>query len=1410
MMGVCEHLIPDDFLVNYKSKNNVEKLNYLINTLTLNIRGKMNNPDVKSQLDLLGIEQNKSLISHEKNFYKLHAVNEELKALQGTTNLENSKSFQEAIVSSLPSIIDFCTALIAARSENNAGLHSNQNLFEIKKTEISNEIDDWEKTLSDMCQHSEEQLKKNQFVIDYTDSSFKDNFMLSKAFSVPLENSFYFSLKQHSTTEMDTFFECKNLTTYHELYARRRLQHYDTNLQQITTFKCMTGDNLKVDKLIENYDTWKNKVDTVKHLFLNIFFKQEDVEDDRYKMLNGLFDISAEINLSPPLKKLYQEYISNPQNLPSNEGNLNLDNAIQNLHQHRENFLDYINTINKKFYTSVFSKLNELPTAENKRKFCTEVQMNTTVDEAYIHIQLNKCLTFFDLSGNHQEVPNGEKIKKIFSFFMRKLHFNNNFDSSDKGKAYNTLGNSLYQLFMKCNRGFQTLPVLYTMFAESMEDIVTSTTTNFDIAKDADTAAKYWRMHVQSFLSYVCGSKCSEAFLQLMSTINNEQQGTSNTAASGTNVEDPTVVTDEGNNLKSKYSTSSTSRKSNETHYTSSNCTSSSTTKPTGNRNRRNKSNNKQGDNEKENSEKFSTTTCKNSSSTSKSSAKKKTSKATESTKENQHKPSGTAQSAKYHTQSSSTQKKKSKSSGEKPEVVIDLCSSDSDDEEDSDEQMEESVFYSNHECFKILCVIYDFFTKKSIGDLSETYVTCNNKGVPPFDTIQYLKEVSQLLDEDVKFQNLLKSINENISNTITGGLVDYWMKGVLHDTIFILTDEKLKDEYNKFYNNKRPKQRYKSAKTNMANYWENLFFDFRDKINVDISTDIMKEKFCKCLTGLDMTVKPDKYFNEKKDSKIFWKVKSFKHVILKIGENCNIDSKNLEEFNDENSDKKKRKSYASQSQRFGSNVGNQKKNRTKYSVAKNKRNTNKASKKKNRYEDLNSGNSLSTNSSTSYISSSSDSDNQKKNRNASSTYSNLPRQTNTKFTEVFSSSYSSSSDDEVSSERCTDSTDKNTGNFSNNNNVGTEGESKFQNEKSSTPSADFSEEKESNTAGDDTEVIYQSIQHNNETGTKLLKCSTSSAIMHSVFELVKNFYMKLVQVVDAKNIDKVQCVNAYFRSQYKFDPTQRFEGRDYGKIIPRIRKEMFQKLFFYLLHNRNAGPLLTQGKSRSNFSRHISVGLHLHFAVSLYGILTAPDNKGGKIEAYIVGASPDYFAKLDNNNNNAEKTWPILYMGIIENTIELRDLKVKYVTMLWKEMLLKIKGKYINKCDSITLIEKKLDQDDYESAKLMNFNYSSGNVTDIGKYRDMEILSAGNESENGNNLMECTFEFGKMTCDVENPHVKVEVFDPEENFDLLLVNDNILQMKLPFTESWINVGQVSNATASESGFEWWKKAFGG
>lgn len=46
-----------------------------------------------------------------------------------------------------------------------------------------------------------------------------------------------------------------------------------------------------------------------------------------------------------------------------------------------------------------------------------------------------------------------------------------------------------------------------------------------------------------------------------MSTKNNVQQGNSNTAASGTNFEDPTVDTDEGNNLNSRDSRSSTSKK---------------------------------------------------------------------------------------------------------------------------------------------------------------------------------------------------------------------------------------------------------------------------------------------------------------------------------------------------------------------------------------------------------------------------------------------------------------------------------------------------------------------------------------------------------------------------------------------------------------------------------------------------------------------------------------------------------------------------------------------------------------------------------------------------------------------------------------------------------------------------------
>lgn len=501
MMSVLDHLIPDDFFSNYKLKNKVGRENYLINTLTVNIRKKMNNPDVKSQLHLLGIEQNRSSSSYEMYFYNLRAVYEELIALQGTTNINNNTEFGRAIISSLPSIIDFCTALISPISNYNLCLCENYNLFEINETNKSNESNYWEETLSKMGQHSKEQLTNRQEVVDYTDSNNKNNFMLSKAFSLPLEKCFHFNSQQHSTTEMDKFSKCDKPTTYHELYARRRLQHYNTNLQQITTFACLTiKNNFKVETIIENYDEWRNKVDTVKNLFVRAFSKNNDEETNSISLLDGLFDISAEINVSPPLQKLYQEYISNPKNLPSNEGNHNLGHAIRNLDEHREKFMNYINRINEIFYISVKSKLTMLETADNQRKFSADVVIHKNSSQEYIHYHLNNRLTLFDLSGKHQMVNSLTDIRKPLTTITRILHIDHNKDASNEGKAYNILGNSLFQLLKMCFRNFKAFPVLYTMFTEWFVDSMSSKRKRFEVTTNADSAHKYWRRHMKIYL----------------------------------------------------------------------------------------------------------------------------------------------------------------------------------------------------------------------------------------------------------------------------------------------------------------------------------------------------------------------------------------------------------------------------------------------------------------------------------------------------------------------------------------------------------------------------------------------------------------------------------------------------------------------------------------------------------------------------------------------------------------------------------------------------------------------------------------------------------------------------------------------------------------------------------------------
>ena len=55
-----------------------------------------------------------------------------------------------------------------------------------------------------------------------------------------------------------------------------------------------------------------------------------------------------------------------------------------------------------------------------------------------------------------------------------------------------------------------------------------------------------------------------------------------------------------------------------------------------------------------------------------------------------------------------------------------------------------------------------------------------------------------------------------------------------------------------------------------------------------------------------------------------------------------------------------------------------------------------------------------------------------------------------------------------------------------------------------------------------------------------------------------------------------------------------------------------------------------------------------------------------------------------------------------------------------------------------------------------------------------------------------------------------MKVLDPEEKFKLRLLNEDILQMNLPFTGKWINIGQAADVDVQAAGYGWWKKAFGG
>lgn len=114
------------------------------------------------------------------------------------------------------------------------------------------------------------------------------------------------------------------------------------------------------------------------------------------------------------------------------------------------------------------------------------------------------------------------------------------------------------------------------------------------------------------------------------------------------------------------------------------------------------------------------------------------------------------------------------------------------------------------------------------------------------------------------------------------------------------------------------------------------------------------------------------------------------------------------------------------------------------------------------------------------------------------------------------------------------------------------------------------------------------------------MKCTTSSSIMPSVFHLVKKYYKVLLKLVDEEEKNIAQIVNEYLRPKYKFDPSKKFEDTECGRIVIKNRNDMFWKLFAYLLHKRHEGPLLPQEDRKQNFSRHISVGLHLHFAISL------------------------------------------------------------------------------------------------------------------------------------------------------------------------------------------------------------------
>lgn len=184
---VLDPLLPDNYLEEYKLQESWERGNYLMNLLYVHLQLKMNNQKVKSQFDLLGLEQNNNSTEVRRQIYELHVVSEELKALKPTTTSTDMQDYQKIIKESLPPIIDFCTSIIAPRTKMDQYLLHHHELFDSHKYNKSKPNNNWILTLQAMSIHSQKQIndsaKKNNNGLDFLEENgipSNNNFLLSK------------------------------------------------------------------------------------------------------------------------------------------------------------------------------------------------------------------------------------------------------------------------------------------------------------------------------------------------------------------------------------------------------------------------------------------------------------------------------------------------------------------------------------------------------------------------------------------------------------------------------------------------------------------------------------------------------------------------------------------------------------------------------------------------------------------------------------------------------------------------------------------------------------------------------------------------------------------------------------------------------------------------------------------------------------------------------------------------------------------------------------------------------------------------------------------------------------------------------------------------------------------------------